>query len=100
VGAGMAEALGQPVVVENRAGAGGSIGAEQVAHAAADGYTLLSGSNGPLTVNPFVQAKLGYDPLRDFAPLGLTSLVPHALIVNAGVPAKTAAELIALSKKQ
>ena len=100
VGAGMAEELGQPVVVENRAGAGGSIGAEQVAHAAADGYTLLSGSNGPLTVNPFVQAKLGYDPLKDFAPVGLTSIVPHALVVNAALPAKTLPELIALSKQQ
>ena len=100
VGSGMAEALGQPVVVENRAGAGGSIGADQVAHAAPDGYTLLSGSNGPLTVNPFVQAKLGYDPLKDFAPVGLTSLVAHALIVNAAVAAKTVAELVALSKQQ
>jgi tripartite-type tricarboxylate transporter receptor subunit TctC len=100
VGAGMAEALGQPVVVENRAGAGGSIGADLVAHAAADGYTLLSGSNGPLTVNPFVQAKLGYDPLKDFAPVGLTSIVPHALVVNAALPAKTLPELIALSKQQ
>ena len=100
VGAGMAEALGQPVVVENRAGAGGSIGAESVARAAPDGYTLLTGSNGPLTVNPFVQAKLGYDPLKDFAPVGLTSTVAHALIVNAAVPAKTLPELIALSKQQ
>ena len=99
VGAGMAEALGQPVVVENRAGAGGSIGAGVVAHSAPDGYTLLSGSNGPLTVNPFVQANLGYDPLKDFAPVGLTSLVPHALIVNAAVAAKTVPELVALSKQ-
>jgi len=96
----MAEALGQPMVVENRAGAGGSIGAEQVARAAPDGYTLLTGSNGPLTVNPFVQAKLGYDPLKDFAPVGLTSFVPHAIIVNAALPARTLQELVALSKQQ
>jgi tripartite-type tricarboxylate transporter receptor subunit TctC len=100
VGGAMAEALAQPVVVENRAGAGGSIGAEAVARAAPDGYTLLTGSNGPLTVNPFVQAKLGYDPLKDFAPVGLTSFVPHAIIVNAGVAAKTVPELVALSKQQ
>ena len=99
VGGGMAETLGQPVVVENRAGAGGSIGAELVARAAPDGYTLLAGSNGPLTVNPFVQAKLAYDPLRDFAPVGLMSLVPHALIVHAAVPARTLQELIALSRQ-
>ena len=96
----MAEALGQPVVVENRAGAGGSIGAEVVARATPDGYTLLTGSNGPLTVNPFVQAKLGYDPLKDFSPIGLTSFVPHAIIVNAAVPARTLQELVALSKQQ
>ena len=100
VGEGMSQALGQPVVVENRAGAGGSVGAAEVARAAPDGYTLFVGSNGPLTVNPFVQPKLAYDPLKDFAPIGLTSLVAHALIVNAGVPAKSLPELIALSKKQ
>jgi tripartite-type tricarboxylate transporter receptor subunit TctC len=100
VGDGLSQALGQPVVVENRAGAGGSVGAAEVARAAPDGYTLLVGSNGPLTVNPFVQPKLAYDPLKDFAPVGLTSLVAHALIVNAAVPAKTLPELVALSKKQ
>jgi tripartite-type tricarboxylate transporter receptor subunit TctC len=92
------QALGQPVVVENRGGAGGSIGAEAVAKAAPDGYTLLVGSNGPLTVNPFVQAKLGYDPLKDFAPVALTSYVPHCLAVHPDVPAKTVGELIELSK--
>ena len=100
VGERMTEALGQPIVVDNRAGAGGSLGAEFVARAAPDGYTLLTGSNGPLTVNPFVQAKLGYDPLKDFAPIGLTSTVPHAIIVHALVAAKTVAELVAWSKAQ
>ena len=62
----MAQTLGQPIVIDNRSGAGGSLGAEQAAKAAPDGYTLFLGSNGPLTVNPFVQAKLDYDPLKDF----------------------------------
>ena len=88
------------MVVDNRGGAGGSIGAEVVARAAPDGYTLFVGSNGPLTVNPFVQAKLGYDPLKDFAPIALTSYVPHVIILNNKVEAKTLPELIALSKKQ
>src|SRR5215472_11772672 len=95
----ISKAVGQPVVVENRAGAGGSLGAELVARAKPDGYTLLVGSNGPLTVNPFVQAQLGYDPLKDFAPVALTSYVPHALILSNGVEAKTIADLVALSKK-
>jgi tripartite-type tricarboxylate transporter receptor subunit TctC len=96
----ISSALGQPVVVDNRGGAGGSIGAEAVARAAPDGYTLLVGSNGPLTVNPFVQAKLGYDPLKDFVPVALTSYVPHAIILSNSVMTKTIAELIALSKKE
>src|SRR5215831_1489420 len=100
VGERMSAALGQPVVIDNRAGAGGSIGAEAVARAEADGYTLLVGSNGPLTVNPFVQAKLGYDPLKDFAPIALTSYVPHVIILNPKVEAKTLQDLIAASEKQ
>jgi tripartite-type tricarboxylate transporter receptor subunit TctC len=100
VGEQMGQALGQPVVVDNRGGAGGSIGAEAVARATPDGYTLLVGSNGPLTVNPFVQAKLAYDPLKDFAPVALTSYVPHVIILYAGVEAKTLPELIAASKKK
>ena len=99
VGDRISNALGQPVVIENRGGAGGGIGAEAVARSAPDGYTLLVASNGPLTVNPFVQAKLGYDPLKDFAPIALTSYVPHVIILNSKVEAKTIADLIALSKK-
>jgi len=63
-----------------------------------DGYTLLAGSNGPLTVNPFVQAKLGYDPIKDFVAIGLANLTPHVLALHASVPARTLQELIALSK--
>ncbi|HEU4659107.1 MAG TPA: tripartite tricarboxylate transporter substrate binding protein [Pseudolabrys sp.] len=100
VGQGMSEVLKQSVVVDNRGGAGGSIGAEVVAHATPDGYTLLVGSNGPLTVNPFVQAKMSYDPLKDLTPVALTSYVPHVIIVTNSLPAKTIPELIALSQKQ
>jgi tripartite-type tricarboxylate transporter receptor subunit TctC len=100
VGEGMSPTLGQSIVVENRAGAGGSLGAGQVATAAPDGYTLLTGSNGPLTVNPFVQAKLSYDPLKDFVAIGLANLAPHAIVVHPSIPAKTVPELVALSKQK
>jgi len=96
----MGPLLGQSIVVENRTGAGGSIGAAAVATAAPDGYTLLTGSNGPLTVNPFVQAKLPYDSLKDFIPIGLASLSPHSIVLHNSVPVKTVKELIELSKKQ
>jgi tripartite-type tricarboxylate transporter receptor subunit TctC len=93
------KALDQTVVVENRGGAGGGIGAEYVAHATPDGYTLLVGSNGPLTVNPFVHANLAYDPLKDFVAVALTSYVPHALIMSNKVEAKTLSDVLAMSKK-
>jgi tripartite-type tricarboxylate transporter receptor subunit TctC len=86
------------VVVENRGGGGGSIGAEFVAHATPDGYTLLVGSNGPLTVDPFVHANLGYDSLKDFAAVALTSYVPHALILSNKIQAKNTTELVTQSK--
>jgi tripartite-type tricarboxylate transporter receptor subunit TctC len=100
MGEGMSQSLGQTIVVENRAGAGGSLGAQVVATSPADGYTLLVGSNGPLTVNPFVQAKLGYDPLKDFVPVGLANLAPHAIVLHDSVKVKSVAELVELSKKQ
>jgi tripartite-type tricarboxylate transporter receptor subunit TctC len=100
VGEGISQALGQPVVVESRPGAGGSLGATEVARAAPDGYTLLTGSNGPLSVNPFVQARLGYDPVKDFVAIGLANLTPHSLVIHESVPAKTVPELVALSKRQ
>jgi tripartite-type tricarboxylate transporter receptor subunit TctC len=91
--------LNQTVVVEDRAGAGGGIGAEYVAHTAPDGYTLLVGSNGPLTVNPFLHSHLGYDPLTDFVAIALTSYVPHALIMSNNVEAKALQDVVATSKK-
>ncbi len=95
----MARGLNGTVVVENRGGAGGGIGADYVAKANPDGYTLLVGSNGPLTVNPFIHLQLGYDPLKDFAAIALTSYVPHALILSSDVEAKTVSDFIAASKK-
>lgn len=92
------KALGQPVVVENRAGAGGGVGAEFAARSAPDGYTLLVASNGPLTVNPFVNANITYDPLSDFAPVTMVSYVPHVLILSNKLTVKSIADLIALSK--
>ncbi len=99
VGNEIGKALKQTVVVENRGGAGGGIGAQSVAKAEPDGYTLLVGSNGPLTVNPFVHANLGYDPLKDFAAVALTSYVPHALILANQTTVKSIAELVDLSNK-
>lgn len=96
----MQQTLGQPIVLDYRTGAGGSLGADMAAHSPADGYTLFTGSNGPLTVNPFVQAKLNYDPIKDFVAIGLANLAPHCLVVNEAVPAKNLPELIALSKTQ
>ncbi|MBW6399731.1 tripartite tricarboxylate transporter substrate binding protein [Roseomonas sp. HJA6] len=93
------EKLGQPVVVENRPGAGGGVGADAVAHARPDGYTLLIGSNGPLSVNPVVQARLPYDAAKDFAPIAMAMQVPHCLVVQPSSPYRTVADVVAASKR-
>lgn len=85
--------IGQPVVVDNRPGAGGNIGAQLVAEAAPDGYTMLMGPIG-LAINPALYPKLSYDPLKDLAPVTLYGGVPNLLVVNPQVPAQTVAELI------
>ena len=94
----MTPRLGQTMVAENRGGAGGSVGAGEVAHARPDGYTLLLSTNGSLTINPLVQANLAYDPFRQLAPLGLCLTVPMLVVVRADHPAKTIQEFVALSK--
>ncbi len=94
----LGEALNQQFVVENRAGAGGTVGSEVVAQAPADGYTLLYGSTSTLAMAPSLYRKLGYDPRKSFAPISLVSSGPLLVAINAAVPAQTLSQLIALAK--
>ena len=93
-----AEALGQPVVVDNRPGKGGSLGAELVAKSAPDGYTLLVSATAPLATNVNLYPSVGYNPATDFAPVSLMAWLPFVLIVNPALPANNLAELIAYAK--
>lgn len=95
----MAEVLVQPVVVENRAGAGGNIGAEYVARAAPDGYTVLLGGSY-ITIAPSLYRKLAYDPEKDFAPIGLIVTNQYVLVVHPSVPAQSVKELVKLAKSR
>lgn len=90
--------IGQTVVVDNRAGAGGVVGAELAARAPADGYTIVLGSAGPLTINPNIRDKTPYDSLKDFAPITLATVSPFTLVVHPSSPAKSVKELIAMAK--
>ena len=94
----LGEALNQQFVVENRPGAGGTVGSEVVAQAPADGYTLLYGSTSTLAMAPSLYRKLGYDPRKSFAPISLVSSGPLLVAINAAVPAQTLSQLIALAK--
>jgi tripartite-type tricarboxylate transporter receptor subunit TctC len=98
IGLKLQEALGQSVVVDNRPGAGGSIGSTEAARQPPDGYTLAVGHIGTLAINPTLYPKLAYDPRTSFAPVALMARVPNVLVVNPKVPARDVRELIALAK--
>ena len=97
VGQKTSEILGQPIVIDNRAGAAGSIGTDVVAKSTPDGYTLLMGSTSSLSVIPNLQ-KVSYDPIKDFTPVSLVAYIPHVLVINNDVPAKTLAQFIGYAK--
>lgn len=100
IGAKLAELLGQPVIIDNRGGAGGGIGADNIAKSPPDGYSLLLGTTGTHTINPNLYSKLPYDPIKDFVPISLVVKYLNILVVNPNVPAKSVAELIALAKQK
>src|SRR6516162_7094132 len=99
VGEKLSAALGQQVVVDNRAGGAGNIGTRAVARAAADGYTLLLGHTGTISINPSLYANAAYDPRKDFSGIGLIASMPVALIAHPAFPAKSVADLIGLAKR-
>jgi tripartite-type tricarboxylate transporter receptor subunit TctC len=92
------EGLGQPVVIENRPGAGTVVGAEALAKSAPDGYSVMMGTVSSHAINPALSAKLPFDPLKDFTPISLVASIPFAMIVHPSVPARSVRELVALAK--
>ncbi len=94
----LATSIGKGVIIDNRPGAGGVVGLETVAAAAPDGYTLLVGGTGALTINPGLQKKLSYDPVNDFTPISLVASVPFLLVSSPATPVRTVADVIALAK--
>jgi tripartite-type tricarboxylate transporter receptor subunit TctC len=98
IGQALSKELGQPVLVDNRAGAGGNIGTSMAAKSPADGYTLLMGTVGTHAINQSLYKKLTFDPIKDFAPLTRVAMVPNLLVANPGKPFKNVKELIAYAK--
>src|SRR5712664_974950 len=98
VGNRLSEALGQPIVIEARPGAGGVVGTEAAARSAPDGYTLFMANNSTHGSNPALYAKLPYDAVNDFAPISFVASVPYVLVVDPSLPVKTVQEFIALAK--
>ncbi len=100
IGKKVGDALGQTFVIENRGGGNGGIGTEIVKSADPDGYTLLLGQSGPISINPGIYPKLSYDPEKDLAPICMTTSYPYVLVVNPSLGVKTVAELVALAKSK
>jgi len=98
IGQKLTEAWGQPVIIDNRPGAGGNIGADFVAKSAPDGYTILEGALSTHAVNVTLYGKLPYDPIKDFAPITLVAVTPNVLVVNPSLPVNSVAQLIAYAK--
>ena len=94
------ETIGQPLVIENRGGAGSIIGTELVNKAEPDGYTLLMGQSGPISINPAVYKNLPYDPLKDFAPVTMTTAYPYLMVVSPALGVKTLQEFVALARSK
>jgi tripartite-type tricarboxylate transporter receptor subunit TctC len=100
IGQKVSDSTGRAVIVDNRAGASGAIGSELVAKAAPDGYTLLLGATTTHGINPALNPKLAYDPIRDFTPISLVATIPHVLVVHPSLPVKSVQELVKLAKSR
>ena len=96
----VSDTIGQAIVIENRVGGGAIIGSELVKNSDPDGYTLLLGQSGPISINPAIYKKLPYDPVKDFAPISMTTAYPYVMVVNPRLGVKTLQEFVALAKSK